>query len=87
MDDTGTLAVAATLLTLASPSATGQIGAIVAGGVIGWRFLPSINNAKAASLAIPVGCASAIASLILFATLFFGLPMLATVTSNHCDSL
>jgi chromate transporter len=78
-----TLAVAATLLTLAIPSATGQIGAIVAGGVIGWRFLPSINNAKAASLAIPVGRASAIASLILFATLLFGLPMLAIATSNH----
>jgi chromate transporter len=78
-----TLGVAATLLTLAIPSATGQIGAIVAGGVIGWRFLPSINNAKAASLAIPVGRASAIASLILFAALLFGLPMLATATSNH----
>jgi chromate transporter len=78
-----TLAVAATLLTLAIPSATGQIGAIVAGGVIGWRFLPSINNAKAASLAIPVGHASAIASLILFAALLFGLPMLTTATSNH----
>jgi chromate transporter len=78
-----TLAVVATLLTLAIPSATGQIGAIVAGGVIGWRFLRSINNAKAASLAIPVGRASAIASLILFAGLLFGLPMLATATSNH----
>ena len=78
-----TLAVVANLLTLAIPSATGQIGAIVAGGVIGWRFLPSINNAKAASLAIPVGRASAIASLILFAGLLFGLPMLATATSNH----
>jgi len=66
-----TLAVVANLLTLAIPSATGQIGAIVAGGVIGWRFLPSINNAKAASLAIPVGRASAIASLILFAGLLF----------------
>jgi chromate transporter len=78
-----TLAVVANLLTLAIPSATGQIGAIVAGGVIGWRFRPSINNAKAASLAIPVGRASAIASLILFAGLLFGLPMLATATSNH----
>jgi chromate transporter len=78
-----TLAVAATLLTLAIPSATGQIGAIMAGGGIGWRFLPSTNNAKAAALAIPVSRASAIASLILFAALLFGLPMLATATSNH----
>jgi chromate transporter len=78
-----TLAVAATLLTLAIPSATGQIGAIVAGGVLGWRFLPSMHNSNAASLAIPVGRASAIVSLVLFATLLFGLPMLATATSNH----
>jgi chromate transporter len=42
-----TLAIAATLLTLAIPSATGQIGAIVAGGIIGWRFLPGMNNAEA----------------------------------------
>lgn len=33
-----TIAVAATILTLAVPSAYGQIGAIVAGGVIGWLF-------------------------------------------------
>jgi chromate transport protein ChrA len=35
-----TLAVAATLLTLAIPSATGQIGAIVAGGIIGFARRP-----------------------------------------------
>jgi chromate transport protein ChrA len=44
-----TLAAAAMLLILAIPSAAGQIGAIAAGGLIGWRFLPSANNA--ASLA------------------------------------
>ena len=82
-----TLAVAATLLTLAIPSVAGQIGAIVAGGVIGWRFLPSTNNAKAAPLAIPVGRASAIASLILFVSLLFGLPLLATATSDHTIEL
>jgi chromate transporter len=78
-----TLAVAATLLTLAIPSASGQIGAILAGGVIGWRFLPGMNNAEAAPLAIPVGRATAIASLTLFAALLFGLPLLATATSDH----
>src|SRR5579862_1856255 len=34
-----TLAVAAALLVLAVPSALGQIGAILLGGLIGWRFL------------------------------------------------
>ena len=78
-----TLAVAATLLTLAVPSASGQIAAILAGGVIGWRFLPGMNNAEAAPLAIPVGRATAIASLTLFAALLFGLPLLATATCDH----
>ncbi|MEK4031986.1 chromate efflux transporter [Methylocystis sp. IM3] len=82
-----TLAVAATLLTLAIPSAIGQIAAIVAGGVIGWRFLPSRNDAKAAPLGIPVGRATAIASLALFTALLFGLPLLATATSNHTIEL
>ena len=82
-----TLAVAATLLTLAIPSATGQIGAIVAGSIIGWRFLPGMNNSKAAPLAIPVGRSTAIASITLFASLLFGLPLLASATSDHTIGL
>jgi chromate transporter len=82
-----TLAIAATLLTLTIPSATGQIGAIVAGGIIGWRFLPGMNDANAAPLAIPVGRRTAIASLTLFAALLFGLPMLASATSDHTIGL
>ncbi|MGH6812878.1 MAG: chromate efflux transporter [Methylocella sp.] len=81
-----TLAVAATLLTLAIPSATGQIGAIVAGGVIGWRFLPGMNKTES-TLAIPIGRAFAIASLILFGTLLLGLPLLAAATPNHTIEL
>jgi chromate transporter len=74
-------------LTLAIPSAAGQVGAIVAGGVIGWRFLPSMNNAKAAPIAVPVGRSMAIASITLFATLLFGLPLLASATSDHTIGL
>jgi chromate transporter len=42
-----------------------------------------MNNAEAAPLAIPVGRATAIASLTLFAALLLGLPLLATATSDH----
>lgn len=82
-----TLAVGAALLTLAVPSAIGQIGAIAAGGVLGWRFLPGTKNATAAPLAIPLGRATAIASLILFVTLLVGLPLLAAATSDHTIAL
>jgi chromate transporter len=81
------LAAGAMLLTLAIPSAAGQIGAIVAGGVIGWRFLPAANHAAAVRLAIPVGRKSAVASLTLFAALLIGLPLLATATPSHTIAL
>ena len=82
-----TIAVAAMLLTLAIPSAAGQIGAIAAGGLIGWRLLPAANNAAAVRLAIPVGRAAAAAALALFATLLIGLPLLAAATSSHAIAL
>jgi len=82
-----TIAAAATLLTLAVPSASGQIGAIVIGGVIGWLFLSGASNARATPLAIPVGRGAAIASLTLFAVLLFGLPLAAKVTADHTIEL
>ncbi len=62
-----TIAVAATLLTLAVPSTSGQIGAIVAGGVIGWLFLSDGNKAATTPLAIPISRVMAITSLTLLA--------------------
>ncbi len=82
-----TIAVAATLLTLAVPSASGQIAAIVAGGVIGWLFLLGGNNGATIPLAVPVGRGMAIASLTLFALLLFGLPVLAKATADHTIEL
>jgi len=82
-----TIAVAATLLTLAVPSAVGQIGAIMAGAVIGWLFLSRANDATAKPLAIPVGREVALASLMLFAVLLFGLPLLASATADHTIAL
>ncbi|MBU3887980.1 chromate efflux transporter [Methylosinus sp. KRF6] len=82
-----TIAVAAALLTLAVPSASGQIGAIVAGGVIGWLFLSSGADGAATPLAIPVGRGVAITSLTLFFALLFGLPVLAEATADHTVEL
>lgn len=82
-----TIAVAAALLTLAIPSAGGQIGAIVAGGVIGWLFLSGLNNTTTTPLAIHISRWTAIASLTLFGALLFGLPLLAKATANHTIEL
>jgi chromate transporter len=82
-----TLAVGATLITLWLPSASGQLGVILAGGVIGWLFLPGADNGKSTLPVIPVSHATAISSLILFITLLLGLPFIASATSNHSIEL
>jgi len=78
-----TLAVGATLLTLAIPSASGQLGAIGAGGVIGWLWLSGGTNGMTTRLLVPVSRGLAMASLMLFVVLLFGLPVLATATADH----
>lgn len=82
-----TLAVAATLIALTIPSAIGQIGAIVGGGLVGWRFFRGYDPTKGASLSIPVGRVAAIGSLILFGALLVGLPLLSVVTGDHTIEL
>jgi chromate transporter len=81
------LALAATLLVLAFPSAAGQIAAILAGGLFGWRFLPGGDGATAAPLAAPVSREIGVAALVLFAALLFGLPALASATHDHLIAL
>lgn len=77
-----TLAVAATLLTFAFPSASGQISAIVAGGVIGSVFFSAEDHAQTAPAVVSVGRKSAYASLIVFAVLLFGLPAAAAALAS-----
>ena len=68
---------AAAVLVLAVPSALGQVGAIVAGGLIGWCFLPRRGDRP---LTPRCRCASAarrsIVRVVLFFVLLVGLPLL-----------
>ena len=62
-----TIAVGAAMLVLAVPSAAGQIGAIAAGGLIGWGLLANGEAAPAgAPLAVHLPRAWSIAAAILF---------------------
>jgi chromate transporter len=78
-----TLAVAAAVLTLAVPSAIGQIGAIVIGGLIGWWFFAQAPAPPSHPLPIAVGKITAIAALTAFFALLIGLPIVAGATGNH----
>lgn len=81
------LAVGAAALTLALPSAAGQIGAIVAGGLIGWRFLPAAVDGAHRPLLIAIGRGHAAVAAAAFAILLVGLPLLATASSSHALAL
>lgn len=79
-----TVAVAAAILALAVPSAAGQVGAIAAGGLIGWTLLPNRAPVQpGAPLAVHLPRGLSIASGILFFILLFGLPLLAAAVPAH----
>jgi len=83
-----TIAVGAAMVVLAIPSAPGQIGAIAAGGLIGWRLLR--NGAQLPEqepLAIHPPRAWSIAALASFFALLVGLPMLAAAVPSHALAL
>ena len=82
-----TLAAGAAVLALAEASAAGQIGAIVADGLIGWWLFPEASGNKAAPLAVNIGRPLAVGALVLFFALLFGLPALAAASSNHITAL
>jgi chromate transporter len=82
-----TLAVGAALVVLAVPSAFGQIGAIVAGALIGWRFFPGTAVARLEPLAVGIARPLAVAALVLCFALLFGLPLVAAATGNHTVAL
>ena len=77
-----TVAVGAAILALWVPSAMGQVGAIVAGGLIGWGLLANPAPARpGAPLTVRVPRALSIAAMILFFGLLIGLPLVAAALS------
>jgi chromate transporter len=78
-----TLAVAAALLVLATPSAAGQIGAIAAGAVIGWLRIRDPLRPIEATIGRAPSRPAALVALAVFVGLLAMLPLLAAVTGNH----
>lgn len=82
------LAAAAAILSLSLPSAFGQIGAIAAGGLVGWRFLsaPEAPRPPDAPDARP-RTGWALGALILFVVLLLGLPLARAASASHALAL
>jgi chromate transporter len=76
------MAVFAALLALALPTAVGQVVAIAACGLLGWRLLRLPHREPAAHRAFGVSTTTAVAALALFAALLIGLPLAAALTSS-----
>ena len=73
-----TIAVGAAILVLALPSAAGQVGAIAAGGLVGWGLLRNgAPTPPGPPLAVHLPRSWSIVAAILFFALLFGLPLAA----------
>ena len=83
-----TIAVGAAMMVLAIPSASGQIGAIAGGGLIGWGLLrggPQASPKGSLTVHLPRACF--ITALVAFFALLLGLPVLAAMAPWHTIAL
>jgi chromate transporter len=78
-----TLAVVAAIVTLAVPSAWGQIGAILLGGAVGVAVLERKPPGAQAALPLRMSRTTGAILLMVFAVLLVGLPILASVSTSH----
>src|SRR5688500_1791 len=81
------IAVAAAVVALAVPTAWGQIGAIILGGLVGLTLLRDAAPSDHVSLPLSVTRTQAVIALVLFFVLLIGLPMLAAATPSQSMKL
>ena len=73
-----TIAVGAAILALGVPSAIGQVGGILAGGLVGWALLGTAETPRPhVSIAMHVPRAWSFLAVFVFFALLIGLPLLA----------
>jgi len=78
-----TVAIAATLIVFAWPSAWGQISAIALGALIGLRYLQPVALHQPENTHFMVSKTTAVIAWVLFIGLLFGLPILAHLTNKQ----
>lgn len=83
----GLLVGGATVVALALPSATGQIGAILLGAAAGMVWCRDEISQGPAHLPVAMSRKAAVAALVVFFALLLALPMLAAALSSHALTL
>ncbi len=78
-----TLAIAATLIAFAWPSAWGQTAAIALGALVGLRYLPAVTLRRPENARFMVSKAAAVTALVFFFALLLALPALAQLTGSQ----
>jgi chromate transporter len=79
-----TIAIVASIVTLAWPTAVGQLSSIAIAGVVGSKIFPATTSSSSPShMWFPIGKRTGIAAWIIFFTLLIGLPLLRQTVPSH----
>jgi chromate transporter len=76
------LAIGTALLTLALPGSAGQLGAIAASALAGWRMLHLPHEGAVEHRPFAVSRGAGAAAIVVFACLLFGWPLVAAATGS-----
>ena len=78
-----TIAILASLVTLAWQTALGQLSSIAIAGVIGMLIFPATASSSAAHMRFPIGKKAGVIAWIVFFSLLVGLPLVRHISSSH----
>ncbi len=78
-----TIAILAAIITLAWPTAIGQLASIICAGVIGSMIFPGVVSSSVSHMRFPIGKKTAVAAWIIFFSLLGGLPLIRQIAPSH----
>jgi chromate transporter len=78
-----TIAIIASIVTLAWPSAVGQLASIAVAGLVGLFAFPDTSSTSLSHMRFPIGKKLGVAAWIVFFTLLVGLPLVRQMVSSH----
>ena len=78
-----TIAVLASIVTLAWPTAIGQLSSIAVAAVVGLMIFPGTASSSISHMRFPIGRKTGMAAWIIFFALLLGLPLLRQIWTSH----
>jgi chromate transporter len=78
-----TIAILASIVTLAWPTAVGQLLSIAVAGIVGSILFSGTVSSSISHMRFPIGKKTAIVAWIIFFTLLLGLPLLRQIAPSH----